>query len=154
MNMQTILDYLTQLSASNNREWHYAHKAQYQAASAQFEEPIQHRIFRIGEFDGSVLGRTSRKLTFKLARYTSLGHDKSPCNPAFRAHIPAVEKLPVPAGCYIMLKPGGQSFLGGGLFADMFRDAARIIRHYIPEHGSKWEKTIMHYPGFSRRALP
>ena len=142
MNTQMILDYLAELSANNNREWYHAHKAQYQAANAQFEELIQNLIFRIGEFDGSVLGHTPRELTFKLVRDTRFSHDKSPYNPAFRAHISAMGKLPIPVGYYIMLKPGGQSFLGGGLFADMFKDATRMVRDYISEHGGEWEGII------------
>lgn len=142
MNTQMILDYLAELSANNNREWYHAHKAQYQAANAQFEELIQNLISRIGEFDGSVLGHTPRELTFKLVRDTRFSHDKSPYNPAFRAHISAMGKLPIPVGYYIMLKPGGQSFLGGGLFADMFKDATRMVRDYISEHGGEWEGII------------
>lgn len=142
MNMQMILDYLAELSANNNREWYHAHKAQYQAANAQFEELIQNLIFRIGEFDGSVLSHTPRELTFKLVRDTRFSHDKSPYNPAFRAHISAMGKLPIPVGYYVMLKPGGQSFLGGGLFADMFKDATRMVRDHISEHGGEWEGII------------
>lgn len=142
MNTQMILDYLAELSANNNREWYHAHKAQYQAANAQFEELIQNLIFRIGEFDGSVFGHAPKELTFKLVRDTRFSHDKSPYNPAFRAHISAMGKLPIPVGYYIMLKPGGQSFLGGGLFADMFKDATRMVRDYISEHGGEWEEII------------
>lgn len=147
MNMQMILDYLAELSANNNREWYHAHKAQYQAANAQFEELIQNLSFRIREFDGSILSRTPRELTFKLVRDTRFSHDKSPYNPAFRAHISARGKLPIPVGYYIMLKPGGQSFLGGGLFADMFKDATRMVRDYISEHGGEWE-AILAAPDF------
>ena len=142
MNTQMILDYLAELSANNNREWYHAHKAQYQAANAQFEELIQNLIFRIGEFDGSVLSHTPRELAFKLVRDTRFSHDRSPYNPAFRAHISAMGKLPIPVGYYIMLKPGGQSFLGGGLFADMFKDATKMVRDHISEHGGEWEGII------------
>ena len=142
MNTQMILDYLTQLSANNNREWYHAHKAEYQAANGQFEELIQALILRIGEFDGSILGHAPRELTFKLVRDTRFSHDKSPYNPAFRAHISSMGKLPIPVGYYLMLKPGGQSFLGGGLFTDMFKDATRMVRDYISEHGSEWEAII------------
>ena len=142
MNTQMILDYLTQLSANNNREWYHAHKAEYQAANAQFEELIQALILRIGEFDSSILGYAPKELTFKLVRDTRFSHDKSPYNPAFRAHISAMGKLPIPVGYYVMLKPGGQSFLGGGLFADMFKDATRMVRDYISEHGGEWEGII------------
>ncbi len=142
MNTQMILNYLNELSANNNREWYHAHKAEYQAANAQFEELIQALILQIGEFDGSILGHAPRELTFKLVRDTRFSHDKSPYNPAFRAHISSMGKLPIPVGYYLMLKPGGQSFLGGGLFADMFKDATRMVRDYISEHGGEWEAVI------------
>ena len=32
------------ISANNNREWYHAHKAEYQAANAQFEELVQSLI--------------------------------------------------------------------------------------------------------------
>ena len=48
-----------------------------------------------------------------------------------------------------MIKPGGQSFLGGGLFADMFRDATEMIRDYIMEHGEQFEE-IIHAPEFQK----
>ena len=150
MNTQMILDYLTELSTNNNREWYHAHKAEYQAANGQFEELIQALILRIGEFDGSILGHAPRELTFKLVRDTRFSHDKSPYNPAFRAHISSMGKLPIPVGYYLMLKPGGQSFLGGGLFADMFKDATRMVRDYISEHGSEWE-AIIAAPSFQER---
>ena len=150
MNTQMILDYLTQLSANNNREWYHAHKAEYQAANAQFEELIQALMLRIGEFDSSILGHAPKELTFKLVRDTRFSHDKSPYNPAFRAHISSIGKLPIPVGYYLMIKPSGQSFLGGGLFADMFKDATRMVRDYISEHGGEWEEIIT-APSFQER---
>lgn len=150
MNTQMILDYLTQLSANNNREWYHAHKAEYQAANAQFEELIQALMLRIGEFDSNILGHAPKELTFKLVRDTRFSHDKSPYNPTFRAHISSMGKLPIPVGYYLMIKPGGQSFLGGGLFADMFKDATRMVRDYISEHGGEWEEIIT-APSFQER---
>ena len=150
MNTQMILDYLTQLSANNNREWYHAHKAEYQAANAQFEELIQALMLRIGEFDSSIHGHAPKELTFKLVRDTRFSHDKSPYNPAFRAHISSMGKLPIPVGYYLMIKPGGQSFLGGGLYADMFKDATRMVRDYISEHGGEWEEIIT-APSFQER---
>ena len=122
MNISAILKYLTELRDNNNREWYHAHKAEYKAANAEFEALIQTLIFSIGEFDPSVLHNAPQTLTFKLNRDTRFSHDKSPYNPAFRAHISSMGKLPVPVGYYLMIKPGDQSFLGGGLFADMFKD--------------------------------
>ena len=128
MDIKKILSYLESLSENNNREWYHVHKKEYKEAEAEFEDLIQELILRIGVFDPSVLNNKPKDLTFKLVRDTRFSHDKSPYNPAFRAHISARGKLPVPVGYYLMIKPGNSSFLGGGLFADMFKDAtARVI---------------------------
>lgn len=145
----TILNYLSNLSEHNNRDWYHAHKAEYQEANAEFEALVQDLIIRIGEYDSSILHNVPKDLTFKLVRDTRFSHDKSPYNPAFRAHISAKGKLPVPVGYYIMIKPGNQSFLGGGLFADMFKDATAMIRDYISAHPHEWEQVI-HSDEFSK----
>jgi len=87
----------------------------------QFEELVQTLIQRIGEFYSNILYIQPKDTTFTLIRYPRFGHDRTPYNPAFRAHISLKGKLPVPAGYYLMIKPGCQSFLGGGLFANSFR---------------------------------
>ena len=106
-------------------------------------------MLEIGKFDSSILHNEPRDLTFKIVRDTRFSHDKSPYNPAFRAHISSKGKLPVPVGYYLMIKPGGQSFLGGGLFADVFRDATKMIRDSIAQNGEEWE-TIIHAPAFAQ----
>lgn len=149
MNISVILKYLAELSENNEREWYHAHKAEYQAANAEFEALIQALIFNIGEFEPAVLQHAPQKLTFKLNRDTRFSHDKSPYNPAFRAHISSMGKLPIPVGYYLMIKPGNQSFLGGGLFADMFKDATTMVRNFIATNGEEWER-IINEPNFKK----
>lgn len=149
MNPQLILKYLSDLRENNNREWYHAHKTEYKAANAEFEALIQTLIFRIGKFDSSIRHNEPKSLTFKLVRDTRFSHDKSPYNPAFRAHISSQGKLPVPVGYYIMIKPGDQSFLGGGLFADMFKDATTMVRNYMVQNGAEWGN-IIHAPEFEK----
>ncbi|MCI9082540.1 MAG: DUF2461 domain-containing protein [Lachnospiraceae bacterium] len=149
MNISIIMDYLSNLSMNNNREWYHANKEDYKKANAAFEELLQALILEIGKFDGSILHNKPKDLTFKIVRDTRFSHDKSPYNPAFRAHISAKGKLPVPVGYYIMIKPGDESFLGGGLFADMFKDATAMIRDYIVKNGEEWERVI-HEPEFEK----
>ncbi len=149
MNTQLIMDYLSELSRNNNREWYHANKNDYKKATIEFEQLIQALIQEIGKFDSSILHNNPKDLTFKIVRDTRFSRDKSPYNPAFRAHISSKGKLPVPVGYYLMVKPGNQSFLGGGLFADMFKDATTMIREYIVQNGGEWEK-IIHEPEFER----
>ena len=147
MNTQSIMNYLSELSSHNDREWYHANKDSYKKANAEFEMLLQSLMLEIGKFDSEILHNNPKDLTFKLVRDTRFSHDKSPYNPAFRAHISSKGKLPVPVGYYIMIKPGDQSFLGGGLFADMFKDATAMMRNYLAEHGDEWEKVI-HDPEF------
>lgn len=149
MDTQLILNYLWELSINNNREWYHEHKEDYKEANARFEELVQAFILEIGKFDSSILHNNPKDLTFKLVRDTRFSHDKSPYNPAFRAHISSGGKLPVPVGYYIMLKPGGQSFLGGGLFADIFKDATVMVRDYITKNSEEWDR-IIHEPEFRK----
>ncbi len=149
MDIQLIIDYLSVLSMNNNREWYHANKEDFKKANAEFEEFLQALILEIGKFDSSILHNNPKDLTFKIVRDTRFSHDKSPYNPAFRAHIASKGKLPVPVGYYLMIKPGNQSFLGGGLFADMFKDATTMVRDYIVENGEEWEK-IIHEPEFEK----
>lgn len=149
MNTQFILDYLHDLSRNNNREWYHDHKNEYQKANAEFEELLQELILEIGKFDASILHNVPKELTFKLVRDTRFSHDKSPYNPAFRAHISSMGKLPVPVGYYLMIKPDNQSFLGGGLFADMFKDATQMVRDYIAENPDEWS-AVIHEPAFTK----
>ena len=149
MNTQLIIDYLSSLSVNNNREWYHANKDDYKKANAEFEKLLQTLILTIRKFDSSILHNTPKDLTFKIVRDTRFSHDKSPYNPAFRAHISSKGKLPVPVGYYLMIKPGNHSFLGGGLFADMFKDATAMVRDYISKNGEEWEK-IIHQPDFEK----
>jgi uncharacterized protein (TIGR02453 family) len=140
--MNGILEYLSDLKLNNNREWYHANKVRYQKANADFESFLDMLILAIGEFDISVIHNAPKDLTFKLVRDTRFSHDKSPYNPAFRAHIAAKGKLPVPVGYYVQIAPGNRSFLGGGLFVSMFKDATEMVRNYISAHGDEFGAII------------
>ena len=40
MNIKIIMDYLSELSMNNNREWYHANKEDYKKANAEFEEVL------------------------------------------------------------------------------------------------------------------
>lgn len=135
--MEKVLKYLAELELNNNREWFAATKPARAEANAQFEDFVQALIAKIGEKDKSISHNIAKELTFKMVRDTRFSHDKSPYNPSMRAHIAAKGKLPIPVGYYLMIKPNGESFLGGGLFADMFQNATTMLRDYIANHGDE-----------------
>lgn len=140
--MSVILNYLSALEQNNNREWFHAHKPEYKEANEAFEGLVQDLICRLGKTDADILRYEPKELTFKLNRDTRFSHDKSPYNPAFRCHISPGGKLPVPVGYFLFLSPGNRSFLGAGLFADMFRDATKMVRDYICTHSRELDQII------------
>jgi len=140
--MKAIFDYLADLEQNNNREWYHANKERLRQATVEFERFIGELIAAIAEFDSSVIHNAPKDLTFKMVRDTRYSHNKSPYNPKFRAHISSEGKLPIPVGYYIVLAPGNRSFLGGGLFASIFKDATEMIRDYIAAHGREFDVII------------
>ena len=148
MDTKTILAYLSDLEQNNDREWYHANKTRYREAIGVFGELVELLNTRISQMDGSIPLCDPKDLMFKIVRDTRFSHDKSPYNPAFRAHIGPSGKSPIPVGYYINVQPGDRSFLGGGLFADMFKDATAMIRDHIVEHGGEWDE-IINGKGFS-----
>ena len=148
--MELLLDYLSDLERHNDRAWYQETAGRRREAAEAFEALLAGLLPRIQAFDDTIPLLSPRDLTFKLVRDTRFSHDKSPYNPAFRAHIGPRGKLPVPVGYYLCLRPGGRSFLGGGLFADMFRDATALVRDRIAAQGGAWAQ-IVEDPAFQAR---
>ncbi len=147
-NTRTILNYLQELQENNDREWYHAHKEERKEAEAAFESFLEDLIVEISKFDASIPLLDPHTLTFKMVRDTRFSHDVSPYLPAFRAHIAAKGKLPIPVGYYIVIKPHQETMICGGLFADMFQDATMRIRNYLNEHGAAFD-AILSDPKFA-----
>ena len=103
--MSIMMEYLRQLQKNNQRDWFQSHKELRKEAEAEFEELLQELMERIACFDSSINGFAPKELTFKQVRDTRFSKDKTPYLPAFRAHISAKGKLPIPVGYYIHLMP-------------------------------------------------
>ena len=54
--MDTILSYLCQLEANNNKPWFDAHKSEYQEARAHFNAIVERLIEGVRKFDPSIKG--------------------------------------------------------------------------------------------------
>lgn len=143
---KTLLSYLNDLEKNNDREWYHSHKMELHNASREFEGIIERLLLEIGKFDSGILLMSPfilpKNLTFKLVRDTRFSHDKSPYNPSFRCHLSAGGKTPIPVGYFLSIRANNQSFLGGGLFAHMFKDATNMIRAYINDNSQEFYDII------------
>lgn len=146
MGMNLILNYLSELEKHNEREWYHAHKKEYQEATAEFEMLLEKLMIKLGKTEPGILNYQPKDFTFRLVRDTRFSHDKSPYLPAFRAHLSPEGKNPIPVGYFLYLMPGNRSFLGGGLFATMFKDATERIRRAIEANGEEFEQILTTKP--------
>lgn len=133
MAVAEILRFLTELKANNDFAWMAEHKSWQKETQAQFAALLQEIIAQLAEDDPAVGELRAGELIFRLNRDTRFAHDKSPYNPAYRAHIGPAGRAPIPVGYYVVLSPQ-QSIIGGGLYASMFSEATEQIRQYIAGH--------------------
>lgn len=141
MDNKMILRFLKDLQANNSIDWMHENKEYYQTAKANFEELLSQLIQSISLFDSTVTQLDPKELIFRLNRDTRFSKDKSPYNPAFRAHISIAKRSPIPAGSYLSIKPGN-CFLGGGLFASVFPEATQMVRNYICQNPEEFIEII------------
>ena len=106
MDAKRIMKYLKQLSANNSREWFQAHKQEYDAIRADFEQGVQQAIVRIASFDPSVAHLTVKDCTYRFYRDTRFSNDKSPYKTHLGAYIAAHGKKSLHGGYYLHLEPG------------------------------------------------
>lgn len=106
MNSTRILQFLHDVSVNNNRPWFQAHKDEYLAVKADFEEGIAKAIGRLVELDPSVAHITVKDATYRFYRDTRFSADKSPYKNHLGAYVAAHGKKSLHGGYYIHLEPG------------------------------------------------
>ena len=106
MDAKRILKFLRQLMANNNRPWFQAHRQEYEAIRADFEQGIEQALRRIVTFDDSIAHLTVKDCTYRFYRDTRFSNDKSPYKNHLGAYISAHGKKSLHGGYYIHLEPG------------------------------------------------
>ena len=106
MNTRLILKFLNDVMANNNRPWFQEHKAEYEAAKAEWERGVAQALERIVSFDPSVATQTVKDCTYRFYRDTRFSADKSPYKNHFGAYINAHGKKALRGGYYIHMEPG------------------------------------------------
>jgi len=100
------MKFLKDVAANNNRPWFQEHRAEYDAARADFEEGVGLMIQRIAGFDPSVAHITVKDSVYRFYRDTRFSLDKSPYKRHFGAYVAAHGKKALHGGYYIHVEPG------------------------------------------------
>lgn len=119
--MKEILDFLTELSLNNNREWFAEHKEWYQKCYARFVDFSAEYIRRLSQFDPSLSVLQPKDCIWRIYRDVRFSHDKRPykewfgCFPAIGVpgQIKTFGKKSMRGGYYVHIQPGQCMFAGG-----------------------------------------
>lgn len=145
--MKEILDFITELSENNNREWFEVKKEHYKKLKAQHEAFIESVIEGLSPFD-PMLGRPKAKdCMFRIYRDVRFSLDKSPYKEHFGAFISFNGKKTERPGYYIHIQPGN-SFAGGGVY----KPGPQVLRKIRQEiyYDSKTLKSLLQNPEFKK----
>lgn len=110
--MQQVIDFLCRLRDNNNREWMQAHKEEYKAAQARFDQFTEELIGEIAQFDPSVAGLTVKDCNYRIYRDTRFSADKTP----YKTHM----------GCFVCRGGKKSGFAGYYFQASVERDHAHF----------------------------
>ncbi len=113
--MKHILDFLTDLSSNNTREWFEMNKPLYSKVKADFENFVNEIIAEIQRFDPSLGSLQAKDCTFRIYRDVRFSHDKSPYKTNIGAFMAKGGRKSAGSGYYLHIEPG-KSFVGGGIY--------------------------------------
>ena len=112
---ETVLEFLKELSANNNRDWFNENKPRYLIAKNEFEEYIRNLLAAMSEFDPAMAKLDAKECIFRIYRDTRFAKDKSPYKNNMGAYFVQGGKKSGMAGYYLHIQPG-ESFVAGGIY--------------------------------------
>lgn len=134
--MDKVLDFLTDLSVNNNREWYNANKKRYEESRKKVLFLTEVLINEIRKFDPEIPVLDPKDCVFRIFRDVRFSNDKRPYKTNFGAFIAKGGRKSMNAGYYFHIDPTG-SFAGGGVYMPP-AEPLKAIREYIAENGEEF----------------
>lgn len=134
--MDKVLDFLTDLSVNNNREWYNANKKRYEESREKVLFLTEVLINEIRKFDPEIPVLDPKDCVFRIFRDVRFSNDKRPYKTNFGAFIAKGGRKSINAGYYFHIDPAG-SFAGGGVYMPA-NEPLKAIREYIAENGEEF----------------
>lgn len=141
--MTPLQQFLTELSAHNDRPWFAAHRAQYDAVREQWYADLDRLLAACAEWEPVAARLDGRTASYRIYRDTRFSPDKTPYKTYFSARIePRLPGGQRAAGWYIHAGiPGDYSGIFGGIWAP---DSAQLrkLRHAIVDNIEEFEDIL------------
>lgn len=134
--MDKVLEFLTDLSANNNREWYNANKKRYDESREKILFLTDVLINEIRKFDSEIPALSPKDCVFRIFRDVRFSNDKRPYKTNFGAFVAKGGRKSMYAGYYFHIDPEG-SFAGGGVYMPP-AEPLKAIRDYMAENGGEF----------------
>ena len=139
----STIKFLQALKKNNNKEWFDVNRKQYELAKADFAALVDAVINSFGKKDPSIAGLVAKNCVFRINRDVRFSKNKEPYKSNMGASITAGGKKSMLAGYYFHLEPGGNSFVGGGLYMAE-PDKLKKVRQEIDYNWDAFSKITKH----------
>jgi len=144
----STLSFLKSLKKNNNKPWFDANKSKYLEVRNNFEEFVALLLQKMALFDEDLKELEYKNCLFRINRDVRFSKDKTPYKINFSASFNKGGKKSIYAGYYLHLQPGGNSFIGGGLWRpepEQLKKVRQEIDYCFPEF-----KKIIEVPAFKK----
>ncbi|RFU30487.1 hypothetical protein B7463_g5868, partial [Scytalidium lignicola] len=153
--------FLADLKKNNNREWLRFHEEDFRQSQKDFASYIERLSELVIEKDETIPELPVKDVIFRIYRDIRFSNDKTPYKTHFAAAWSRTGRKGSYAAYYLHVQPGGQNFIGGGLWQpqasslerlrdDIDRRPHRLKRALMTEgmrrdffHGLKDEKSVV-----------
>jgi uncharacterized protein (TIGR02453 family) len=122
---QELLQFLTELSQNNHKEWFEAHRTRYQGLRDKFTETMTSLHQNLLQFDNDMAKVNPKGSLFRINRDIRFSKDKTPYKIHFSSYFAEGGTQSELAGYYVHIQPNN-SFVGGGIYAPMSNEVKKI----------------------------
>ena len=112
----STITFLKALKKNNNKPWFDKNREKYNAAKYNLEEFVALLLQKMVSFDDDMKELTAKNCTFRINRDVRFSKNKTPYKINLSASFNRGGKKSIYGGYYFHLQPGGNSFVGGGLW--------------------------------------
>jgi uncharacterized protein (TIGR02453 family) len=137
------LQFLKSLKKHNEKTWFDAHRPAYEAAKADFAGFVQKLIDAHSVKDEDLRTLKAKDCMFRINRDVRFSKNKAPYKTNMGASLDRGGRKSIYAGYYVHIQPGGESFVGGGLWMPQAPEL-RSIRQEIDYSWDEFRRLITH----------
>lgn len=141
MLQKTTLSFLKELKKNNTKDWFDANRKKYESTKADFAALTQSVIQQLGKKDPFIASLLPKDCTFRMNRDVRFSKNKDPYKTNMGMYLSRGGKKSIFSGYYFHLEPGGNSFMGGGLYMPE-PDVIKKVRQEIDYNWEDFKKII------------